>query len=417
MRLTLMMSFCTLVTACSTRDPNFCPGANPNDNCHEADADATRCTSNAECSAPAAVCDVGGMMKCVQCTAAEDAACTGTTPACGGDNACRACAAHVECRGSDACLPDGKCADPGQVAYVKPPSLGGTDNPSCTFAMPCTKVASALQTGRPYVKLAGTNDEGGTLTIDNSNVTLIAERDAKLIRTSTGIHVEVKGTSQVEIYDLEISGALGASGVGISMPLGNAAKLTLHRAKLLNNAGGGISATGGTLTVSQSTIALNSGDGVEINNTQFDITNTVIARNGGIGFYLILINNGLRRFEFNTVAQNQGPAGITAGVVCAVIATPLELRNSIVYDNGAGLQVEGTNCSWTYSDIGPMAVSGTGNIDAPPMFVNPAQNDFHLQSGTPAKDAADPAASLAIDIDGDARPQGAARDMGADEIR
>jgi hypothetical protein len=96
---------------------------------------------------------------------------------------------------------------------------------------------------------------------------------------------------------------------------------------------------------------------------------------------------------------------------------PFVLTNSIVYDNGTGPQVEGANCSWTYSDIGPMGVSGTGNINAPPMFVNLMLGNFHLQSGSPAKDAADPAASLAVDIDGDTRPQGTGRDMGADEIR
>jgi hypothetical protein len=35
---------------------------------------------------------------------------------------------------------------------------------------------------------------------------------------------------------------------------------------------------------------------------------------------------------------------------------------------------------------------------------------------SPAKDAADPSASLVSDIDGDSRPQGPRRDMGADEV-
>ena len=96
---------------------------------------------------------------------------------------------------------------------------------------------------------------------------------------------------------------------------------------------------------------------------------------------------------------------------------PFVLTNSIVYDNGTGTQVEGANCSWTYSDIGPMSVPGAGNINAPPMFVDLMKGNFHLQAGSPAKDAADPEASLAVDIDGDMRPQGGGRDMGADEIR
>ena len=99
-----------------------------------------------------------------------------------------------------------------------------------------------------------------------------------------------------------------------------------------------------------------------------------------------------------------------------------------MFDNGAGTQVEGTNCTWSYSDIGSGIVSipagssgsggsGSGNISSAPLFVDPVHNNFHLQVSSPARDAADPAATLAVDIDGDFRPQGAGRDMGADEIK
>jgi hypothetical protein len=415
------------------------------------------CTSSAECSPE--VCDVTGTMTCVQCTPAEDAACTGTTPACV-SNACAACTSHAQCD-SAACLPDGSCAAETQVAYVDP---NGTDNSTCNKAVPCTKVDKALATGRAYVKLTGTTDEGNVVTIDNRNVSILAEKTAKLIRTSNGVILEVKGTSQVAIYDLEISGASGA-GVGLSMPAGNTATVALHRVKLQNNAAGGISASGGTLavtqstisgnagggisasggtltvrqstisgnaaggisasggslTVSQSSILLNGGGGVSINNGAFDLTNNIISKNGGPGstfggVVLSSTNGGMRRFEFNTVAQNQATTGITPGVTCALVATPINLSNSIVFGNGASTQVEGTNCAWTFSDVGPVTVSGTGNINADPMFVNAMQNNFNIMTGSPCKDAADPASSLAVDVDGESRPQGPRRDIGADEV-
>jgi hypothetical protein len=62
-------------------------------------------------------------------------------------------------------------------------------------------------------------------------------------------------------------------------------------------------------------------------------------------------------------------------------------------------------------------VVGTGNIVSDPQFTAPAQNNFHLQVASPLRDAADPAATLADDIDGEARPQGSGRDVGADEIK
>jgi len=61
--------------------------------------------------------------------------------------------------------------------------------------------------------------------------------------------------------------------------------------------------------------------------------------------------------------------------------------------------------------------AGAGNRSIDPLFVDPAHDNFHLQIASPVRDAADPAATLAVDIDGDARPQGPGRDMGADEIK
>ena len=43
--------------------------------------------------------------------------------------------------------------------------------------------------------------------------------------------------------------------------------------------------------------------------------------------------------------------------------------------------------------------------------------DYHLTSGSSAIDKALTASSVAVDFDGDARPQGAAKDIGADEYK
>ncbi|MCW5808022.1 MAG: right-handed parallel beta-helix repeat-containing protein [Deltaproteobacteria bacterium] len=282
-------------------------------------------------------------------------------------------------------------------------------------------MAKALATNRPFVKFTGTTDE--EVRLNGENVTFLADPGAKLTRSNNGLLLEIRGASQVRIFDLEISGASGAGNPGISMPTGNTATVSLSRVTISNNTGGGISASAGTLTVSQSTISNNAGGGISISNSSFDITNSFIVGNGGAatafgGVRLDQTNAGTRRFEFNTVSNNVGALGTSTGVVCTLVTQALTLSNNIVFDNqigGGRSQVGGVNCAWTFSDIGPDTVTGTGNINADPLFVNVVQGNFHIQSASPAKNAADPAATLSVDFDGDARPQGGRRDMGADE--
>jgi hypothetical protein len=62
-------------------------------------------------------------------------------------------------------------------------------------------------------------------------------------------------------------------------------------------------------------------------------------------------------------------------------------------------------------------ISGT-NIVMDPLLVDPLNHNFHLQSGSPAIDAAMPSAGLdpTADLEGVIRPQGQAPDIGAFEF-
>ena len=411
------------------QNPDYCP-AHPDDiRCGTTPQDApidvrSGCTSNAECVAPDGVCVISSGA-CVECTSSEAGACLGATPVCGSDDACRGCTSHAECL-SKACLPDGSCADGSNVAYVDP---GGSDNANCTIQMPCTKVAKALATNRPYVKFHGTTDEGVTVN-GGRTVTFLADAGAVLTRSSgTAIVTVSDNSTNLSIFDLALNNAPNnAGGYGLVVPTASGApSVKLTRVTVLNDPGGGISVSGGSLTVTQSTIATNTGGGISINNAQFAITNSVVASNGagasGVGGVKIdgITTTGTHQFDFNTITANLGPATLNTGVLCGTVVVPLLFDSNIIYGNlvsGGGTQIGGSAmCSTTYSDIGPDSSSGVGNINADPAFVNVAQSNYHITGGSPCKDTADTVSTVIVDIDGDVRPQGARRDMGADEYK
>jgi hypothetical protein len=358
---------------------------------------------------------------------------------------------------------------------VKPNALGGTDAGDCSFGQPCTKLSKALATGRPYVKLSGTNDEGATVSITDRNVTVLAERDAKLVRMTNGDIMKVEGSSQVKIFDLEISGASGGGSSGILAPAGYTGTLTLTRVKLLKNVGRGVVlGDGGTLNVSQSTIASNASDGISAKNGTLDISQSMvsgsgntsnptagIAVNGGKltlsrskltgnsgggvtvgtgGVFVVVgnvfVGNGLQsgiaggisitttqnavnRLEFNSFTLNTAQVGIGNAIQCT--AGSFTARNNMMSGNGTLTNQEqaGGPCQHAYSIVRPGTIpAGTANSGLDPLFKDAANGDLHLMVGSPALGAADPASELLgpamLDIDGDRRQFPA--DIGADEV-
>jgi len=416
-RLRALVILALLVAGCVKKDnPNYCPGLNTDNNCAEGDAGAQPCADNSQCSAPAAICDPQ-MHACVQCTPTQTSACMKATPICGMDEHCRGCASHAECPASNACLPDGSCADAGDVAYVSAVPAG-TDNPMCTMTMPCTMIMKALATNRPYLKLRGTIDE--PVMISNRSVTVLADPGTVLTSTSPGNILTVDKASNVKIYDLEISGASG-NGAGVSLPSGSNQTVTLSHVTIRRNngMGGAVLAQGGTINIDRSKIFDNTSGGISVSMAQFNIEDNFITGNGDVattvygGVYFNQTNAGTRILSFNTISANKAVTGNPSGVSCNSLIQDLTASNNIIYGNtatGTSIQVGGNHCLWTYSDIGPDAVAGNVSLD--PSFV---PGDFHLQSNSPLINQADLNATLGIDIDGDARPQGGRRDIGADE--
>ena len=407
----------TFSLSAGCKNSNHCAG-NPNDDCRLDAGSGDSCTGNVDCtSSSTPVCDVTGSMTCVQCLPDQADACAGTTPVCGDDHACTECTSHAQCTTSEVCLPDGSCAEEGDVAYVG--GSGATDNDQCTMTVPCTKVSKALATSRTFVKFSGTTNEQVTLT--NRNVTFLADPGAKLTDMTNGILVRIDGTSEVAIYDLEVSGASGASNPGISLQPGNTASLSLRRVTISGNQGGGITTSGGSLTISQSTISSNQGGGIIMATAgAVDITNSFIHHNGNtVGASaggLSLRPMVGSKVEFNTIIDNQANLGAASagGVFCDT--NGFIAANNLIFRNTGGpsgnVQTFG-NCMYGNSFNMP----GSGASDNTPAFANPNSEpyDYHLTTSSPSSVLDAAGACSTSDFDGEARPAGGACDLGADE--
>jgi hypothetical protein len=93
--------------------------------------------------------------------------------------------------------------------------------------------------------------------------------------------------------------------------------------------------------------------------------------------------------------------------------------NCIIYDNNAP-----TNANYdsltalNYSCTTPLSASGPGNFTSPPLFVNQAGGDFHLQSNSPCINSGNNSYFPGtFDLDGNPRIQGGTVDAGAYEFQ
>lgn len=401
----------TVLAACSKDNPYYCEDSSCAIEPDAMGSGSGGCDDNADCSGATSVCNLSSGV-CVACTTANNT-CSGVTPVCSTANTCAACVAHAECA-SDACLPDGSCGTDSNVAYV---TATGTDTGDCPFASPCATITYAASR-RSFVKLMTTLDQA--VTLNNANVTILGEWGVMLQRTqSPGAVVTITGASNVTFRDVVITQAIGNTGHGISVANGESAvNLTLDKVSIVDNAGIGLSLGDGTLTMRRSIVAANDGGGAVLASVELDITNSLFVKNGtGTSTYGgVQITPGAttKVFSFNTVAQNDSVTPETRGINCA---GPMTVTSTIVSGNAA------FGCTFETSMFDDsVAVSGT-NKNGNPQFKNTtgtmyfADDYFRIASNSNAIDYISAASNVMTDIDGDARPQNGARDIGADEYK
>jgi len=363
-------------------------------------------------------------------TCVDSTGCPGAAPVC--DNSvCRGCLADVECS-SDVCHElAGTCVAEAATIYV---AINGRMTGSCPRAQPCGSVeyaldqVSALRTtiklgdgsypedvkldgsGLPIV-ISGADAQpaGATLTGNVGQVVDLGTTSNGVLEgiTIAGDSTAVVTRGNLTLYRVEVAGAK----LGIDMRQGIVRVL---ESRIAGSTEQGVIVQGGTFELERSFVVGNAGGGIEVGTAVATIVNTVLADNGsatssfgGIKFETI----GAYAFEFNTVTRNLATSAAAAGVQCTQLVS---IESSIVATNGPGPQISPT-CTARFSLFFPSGPSGGTNLVGAPLFDN-AINGHHIQASSPARDAAAPSATLGIDIDGDSRPGGARRDIGADEI-
>lgn len=407
-------------SGCMKQSEKYC-AMHPEDtvNCPDGGGDGgMACVGDSDCLAidptrPVCTAD----RRCAECTVDDAALCT-EGRVCTAENTCGDCTRHDQCA-SAVCQANGRCADEAMVAYVSPAG-GGSD---CTKAMPCDDLVVAEGKVTPIIKVSGTVTNSSDVVFSDRSTTIYGDPGAAITRDGDGVIVTVENTgTTLVIYDLRIFGATGGGiGHGVYVePQGNPT-LALHRVLIESNDGSGVRATdGGDVTISRSVIANNTGStGVVLMNGTFAVSNTIIAQNGRTTLMTSPGGANLQpalpsTFEFNTVADNvtSGGAGFYRGIFC----TPgVAIANSII----AGNDVTGCNVTYTLATPGDGA-SGAGNVTGDPMFTSTttpsAPTFYRIDPASPAKDIADTAATLAMDIDGNMRPIDGRSDAGADEV-
>ncbi|AYQ33520.1 choice-of-anchor Q domain-containing protein [Runella sp. SP2] len=201
------------------------------------------------------------------------------------------------------------------------------------------------------------------------------------------------------------------------------------------NEGGGIRNVNGSPLFRNCIIRNNfsnqNGGGVYAYDSSPVFINCVFVRNkasalGGAVF----VEGGTYSFVNCIFYENSSTRLDAGGIVSNLSVTTVLLSNSILWGNFWGNQPASLSNQIDYSNVAPQVshsivqggYTGTGNLSADPLFINPANGNFRLQQCSPAINAGDPATTSAtvgsLDLGGNARFYNNGRvDLGAYEYQ
>jgi hypothetical protein len=431
------------------------------------DAAILDCTASTECIEVVPICDLGQGTcracaldqecadrdpqspicapdgRCGEC--ASDPNCTDPLrPVCDPDAlTCRGCQAHDECASTVCDIDASTCVDPSLVVYV---SSSGSFATGCgTQSEPCRSIYDSVAQvtfERPYLRLTGTFQD--RLTLSGKPFRVIAEGatldltpvdfDPGIAGVTVNMNAEVL-IDGLRVTNLSVGGGIDCSqgeltlqrvtvdsneGMGVSA---NECPLNIQESRILDNSERGVNAytsTGaGSLVIERSLIADNYRGGIDANIAPLLIRNNLILRNSNLGEYqgAIRLNGGSSGNSFityNTFVGNMVNQNYIGIIGCggAVLSSNIIWGNMYPPDSDVDQTIIG--CDQVRNNLSDsMLENRPQNYLGDPLFVQAADDDYHLLPGSPALDLGEPELANLIDYDGKPRPQGAGPDIGA----
>ncbi len=332
--------------------------------------------------------------------------------------------------------PDGTQADMGAIYFDQTnPVSGGLTTTTWTSAESPYHVTDTI-----------TVLSGNTLTIEpgvdvlfNADVPFVVLGALNAVGTETDSIRFIKGAA-AEWGGLQLTGgdtsviayarisdgnadAAGADGGGILLANG-ATHLTMSNSVISGNTasddGGGVYNGGSTVVFTDCDISDNvtgvDGGGLQNYYGNMTLTGCVVEGNsngdwgGGLRNHTgtvtltkcsFINNNGTNRGggvynnDGNVTVTNCTFSGNTAtsGGAIGQHNSTTTVKNSIMWGNSSAVWVQSGSAPATYSDI-QGGYSGTGNINADPLFVDAANGDYSLDANSPCVDTGDPASPV-----------------------
>jgi hypothetical protein len=382
---------------------------------------------------------------CLACRSDSD--CGFESPICD-SGTCRECLSHGECSSGLCDLDSGVCVVESSVAYV---AAAGSPSSACTSASPCNlaRAMSVVDSTRNYIRIQGgihaavdlkkfgsyvlsvfgPGTISGQIDVEQGTLKL---RDLVFLNpfmrcmpTTVGAALPELDLDRVHVsIDEETASACsqccaiqtGPCSLRVrrtDFALHSTAPCALDLTAEIAGVGGATADRLSTLYMDQTRIH---GGFVAIAafGANVTVTNSIIsdqtAPNNGV--FAFGSRTGVSSISFTTIYRSR--------LRCADGAVFLVGRNNIIVNEGESDSVGGTACVHYHSLIKPQATAPQGGqnlLGLDPRFVDASGGDFHLVTGSPAIDAADPSLGIPLDFDGNPRPQLGGWDMGAFEYQ